>query len=294
MKHLKGSGVAMITPFNGDGSIDYPALERVVEHVIAGGIDYIVVQGTTGETATLTSSEKKEVLAFSKKVNKGRLPIVYGLGGNNTQKILHEIQETDFAGIDAILSVSPYYNKPSQAGIIAHYQHIADACPVPVILYNVPGRTMSNITAETTLTLAQHENIIGMKEASGNLEQCMQIAAQKPEDFLLISGDDLLASAIRSIGGEGIISVMANAYPALFKTIVHGSPEESRNATFKLLELNPLMYEESNPVGIKNLMMHLGLCRDEVRLPLIKASTSLSQRIKEISQKIWFILADKK
>src|SRR5690606_20214968 len=149
MKHLKGSGVAMITPFNGDGSIDYPALERVVEHVIAGGIDYIVVQGTTGETATLTSSEKKEVLAFSKKVNKGRLPIVYGLGGNNTQKILHEIQETDFAGIDAILSVSPYYNKPSQAGIIAHYQHIADACPVPVILYNVPGRTMSNITAET-------------------------------------------------------------------------------------------------------------------------------------------------
>jgi len=286
MKHLKGSGVAMITPFNGDGSIDYPALERVVEHVIAGGIDYIVVQGTTGETATLTSSEKKEVLAFSKKVNKGRLPIVYGLGGNNTQKILHEIQETDFAGIDAILSVSPYYNKPSQAGIIAHYQHIADACPVPVILYNVPGRTMSNITAETTLTLAQHENIIGMKEASGNLEQCMQIAAQKPEDFLLISGDDLLASAIRSIGGEGIISVMANAYPALFKTIVHGSPEESRNATFKLLELNPLMYEESNPVGIKNLMMHLGLCRDEVRLPLIKASTSLSQRIKEISQKI--------
>lgn len=294
MKHLKGSGVAMITPFNGDGSIDYPALERVVEHVIAGGIDYIVVQGTTGETATLTSSEKKEVLAFSKKVNKGRLPIVYGLGGNNTQKILHEIQETDFAGIDAILSVSPYYNKPSQAGIIAHYQHIADACPVPVILYNVPGRTMSNITAETTLTLAQHENIIGMKEASGNLEQCMQIAAQKPEDFLLISGDDLLASAIRSIGGEGIISVMANAYPALFKTIVHGSPEESRNATFKLLELNPLMYEESNPVGIKNLMMHLGVCRDEVRLPLIKASTSLSQRIKEISQKIWFILADKK
>lgn len=286
MKHLKGSGVAMITPFNENGAIDYAALERVVEHVIAGGIDYLVVQGTTGETATLTSTEKKEVLAFSIKVNKGRLPIVYGIGGNDTQKILKEIKETDFAGVDAILSVSPYYNKPSQAGIIAHYQHIADASPVPVILYNVPGRTMSNITTETTLTLAEHENIIGMKEASGNLEQCMKIAARKPEDFILISGDDLLASAIRSIGGEGIISVIANAYPMLFKTIIHGSPEESRKATFKLLELNPLMYEESNPVGIKNLMMHLGLCRDEVRLPLIKASASLSQRIKETSRKI--------
>ena len=286
MKHLKGSGVAMITPFSEDGSIDYPALERVVEHVIAGGIDYLVVQGTTGETATLTSSEKKEVLAFSIKVNKGRLPIVYGVGGNDTQKILKEINETDFAGVDAILSVSPYYNKPSQAGIIAHYQHIADASPVPVILYNVPGRTMSNITAETTLALAEHENIIGTKEASGNLEQCMQIAARKPEDFILIAGDDLLASAIRSIGGEGIISVIANAYPTLFKTIIHGSSEESREATFKLLELNPLMYEESNPVGIKSLMMHLGLCQDQVRLPLIKASASLSQRIKETSRKI--------
>jgi 4-hydroxy-tetrahydrodipicolinate synthase len=286
MKHLKGSGVAMITPFSEDRSIDYAALERVVEHVIAGGIDYLVVQGTTGETATLTSSEKKEVLAFSIKVNKGRLPIVYGIGGNDTQKVIKEIKETDFSGIDAILSVSPYYNKPSQGGIIAHYQHIADVSPVPVILYNVPGRTMSNITAETTLILAEHGNIIGMKEASGNLEQCMKIAARKPEDFLLISGDDLLASAIRSIGGEGIISVIANAYPGLFKTIIHGSPEASRKATFQLLELNPLMYEESNPVGIKNLMMHLGLCQDEVRLPLVKASLSLSQRIKEASLKI--------
>src|SRR5690606_9655322 len=210
MRNLKGSGVAMVTPFNEDKSIDFAALEKVVEHVIAGGIDYLVVQGTTGETATLTSSEKKEVLAFSIKVNKGRLPIVYGIGGNDTQKVIKEIKETDFSGIDAILSVSPYYNKPSQGGIIAHYQHIADVSPVPVILYNVPGRTMSNITAETTLILAEHGNIIGMKEASGNLEQCMKIAARKLEDVLLISGDDRLASAIISIGGEGIISVIAN------------------------------------------------------------------------------------
>lgn len=286
MKNLRGSGVAMVTPFNEDQSIDYVALEGVVEHLIAGGIDYLVVQGTTGETATLTSSEKKEVLAFIIKVNKGRLPIVYGIGGNDTQKVIKEIEETDFSGIDAILSVSPYYNKPSQAGIITHYRHIADASPVPVILYNVPGRTMSNITAEATLALAEHKNIIGVKESSGNLEQCMTIVARKPEEFILISGDDMTGCAIRAIGGEGIISVMANAYPSLFRSIIHDSLEESREATFQLLEMNPLMYEESNPVGVKNLMMHLGLCHDQVRLPLLKASESLSRRIKDASLKI--------
>jgi 4-hydroxy-tetrahydrodipicolinate synthase len=286
MKNLKGSGVAMITPFNEDKSIDYAALERVVEHVIAEGIDYLVVQGTTGETATLTSSEKKEVLAFTIKVNKERVPIVYGIGGNATQKVLEEIENTDFTGIDAILSVSPYYNKPSQEGIITHYQHIADTSPVPVILYNVPGRTMSNMTAETTLTLSAHQNIIGMKESSGNLEQCMKIAAHKPDDFILISGDDMLGCAVRAIGGEGIISVMANAYPSLFRSIMHDDPEASRKAAFQLLEMNPLMYEESNPVGIKNLMMHLGLCKEDVRLPLVAASASLSQRIKAASLKI--------
>lgn len=286
MKNFKGCGVAMVTPFLEDTSIDYAAFERVIEHVIAGGVDYLVVQGTTGETATLTGSEKKEVLAFSIKVNNRRLPLVYGIGGNSTQAVLAEIMNTDFSGVDAILSVSPYYNKPSQGGIIAHYQQIADASPVPVILYNVPGRTMSNITAETTLALAQHGNIIGMKESSGNLEQCMKIAAHKPDDFILISGDDLMGSAIKAIGGEGIISVIANAYPSILKSIIHGNQEESKKATFRLLEINPLMYEESNPVGIKNLMMHLSLCGDEVRLPLLKASASLSQRIKAASQKI--------
>ena len=286
MKKFKGSGVAMVTPFHADKSIDYDGLERVIEHVITGGIDYLVVQGTTGETATLSSSEKKEVLAFSIKSNRGRLPIVYGIGGNHTQALLDEIETTDFSGVDAILSVSPYYNKPTQEGIIAHYETVADASPVPIILYNIPGRTMSNLTADTTLTLSEHPNIIGVKESSGNLEQCIQIAAKKKDDFLLISGDDMLATAMRAIGGQGIISVMANAYPAIFKTIIHGDQEESMKATYRLLNINPLMYTESNPVGIKNLMKHLGLCGDEVRLPLLKASDSLNQKIKEASFKV--------
>ena len=286
MKKFKGSGVAMVTPFHADKSIDYDGLERVIEHVITGGIDYLVVQGTTGETATLSSSEKKEVLAFSIKSNRGRLPIVYGIGGNHTQALLDEIEATDFSGVDAILSVSPYYNKPTQEGIIAHYETVADASPVPVILYNVPGRTMSNLRADTTLTLSEHPNIIGVKESSGNLEQCIQIAAKKKDDFLLISGDDMLATAMRAIGGQGIISVMANAYPAIFKTIIHGDQEESMKATYRLLNINPLMYTESNPVGIKNLMKHLGLCGDEVRLPLLKASEALDQKIKEASFKV--------
>src|SRR5690606_27161010 len=186
-------------------------------------------------------------LAFSTKINNGRLPIVYGVGGNSTQALLIEIEETDFSGVDAILSVSPYYNKPTQEGIIAHYEKVADASPVPVILYNIPGRTMSNLTADTTLTLSEHPNIIGVKESSGNLEQCIQIAANKNDDFLLISGEDMLATALRAIGGQGIISVMANAYPSIFKTIIHGDQEESMKATYKLSSINPLMYTESNP-----------------------------------------------
>lgn len=276
----------MVTPFHRDLSIDYDGLSRVIEHVIAGGIDYLVIQGTTGETATLSKAEKKEVLAFSTKINNGRLPIVYGVGGNSTQALLNEIEETDFSEVDAILSVSPYYNKPTQEGIIAHYEIVADASPVPVILYNIPGRTVSNLTADTTITLSEHPNIIGIKESSGNLEQCIQIAARKKDDFLLISGDDMLATAMRAIGGQGIISVMANAYPSIFKTIIHGGPDESMRATFRISSINSLMYAESNPVGIKNLMKHLGLCGDEVRLPLLKASDSLNQKIKDIYFKV--------
>lgn len=280
MKKFKGTGVALVTPFQASGAIDYPALERVVEHVILGNVDYLVVQGTTGESATLSETEKLEVLAFIKKINRQRLPIVYGLGGNNTQAVLAAMDEIDFSEIDAILSVSPYYNKPSQTGIIAHYEAIADRCPVPVILYNVPGRTMSNLNHQTTLQLAQHPNIIGIKEASGNLDQCMRIARDKPDDFLLISGDDMSTTPMRSIGAEGVISVMANAYPEIIGSIIHGNDTYSKKGTFNLLDINPLMYEESNPVGVKCLMQILGLCDDFVRLPLVSASEDLKNRIK--------------
>jgi 4-hydroxy-tetrahydrodipicolinate synthase len=281
MLNLDGTGVALITPFHGDLSIDYDGLKNVINHVILGEVDYLVVMGTTGESATLSKQEKELVLKYSLEFNADRLPIIYGIGGNNTQAVLDEIKNTVFTGISAILSVSPYYNKPSQAGIVAHYTAIADFCPVPVVLYNVPGRTMSNMTASTTLALAQHPNIIGIKEASGNMEQCMAISAGKPDGFFLISGDDMLTTAMRSIGGVGVISVLANAYPETFRNISHGEPEISRKSTFKLLDLNPLMYEEGNPVGLKCLMQELGICWDAVRLPLVKASDSLKKRIVE-------------
>lgn len=285
MNQFYGTGVALATPFNDDYTIDYNGLEKLIDHTIKGGVDYLVALGTTGEVATLNTTEKKQVLAACLKYNAERVPVVYGIGGNNTQAVLDEIANTDFTGIDAILSVSPYYNKPSQAGIIAHYRAIADACPVPVILYNVPGRTMSNLSAETTLSLANHPNIIGIKEASGNLEQCMRIAAGKPQDFLLISGDDLMTKALYGIGGVGVISVLANALPETFHKLCHGTDSESKEAAFSLLEINDLMYKEGNPVGIKNLLCHLGICDDQVRLPMLRASMELNQLIKAAAQK---------
>lgn len=282
MLNLVGTGVALITPMKDDCSIDFIGLANLINHVITGGADYLVVQGTTGESATMNKEEKKQVLKAAIETNSRRLPLVYGLGGNNTAAVLEEISLTCFDSVDAILSVCPYYNKPSQPGIIAHYKAIADACPVPLILYNVPGRTVTNMTAATTLTLAQHPNIMAIKEASGNLEQCMAIASGMPRDFLLISGDDMLTTAMRAIGGLGVISVMANAYPLIFKTISHGSLEEAKEATFRLLNINPLMYEESNPVGLKSLLKEMRICGDAVRLPLIKASENLNQRIKAV------------
>jgi len=286
MNQLKGTGVALVTPFHDDFSIDFEGLKRLIDFVIDGGVDYLVVLGTTGETVTLTTTEKKQVLKACLEYNADRIPVVYGIGGNDTMAVINSIANTDFTGITALLSVSPYYNKPTQNGIIAHYKAIADISPVPVILYNIPGRTMSNITAETTLSLATHSNIVGMKEASGNLEQCMQIAAGMPKDFLLLSGDDLMTKAMYSIGGSGIISVMANALPATFKALCHGTEEESLKAAFSLLPVNHLMYAESNPVGIKNLLSHLEICGDQVRLPMLRASLELNQKIKAEFQKM--------
>ena len=281
MNAFKGTGVALVTPFLEDQQVDYPSLERLINHVITGGVDYLVVLGTTGESATLTASEKALLLKASVEYNKGRVPLMLGLGGNATQKLIEEIEQTDFYGVAGILSVSPYYNKPTQEGIIAHYQALADASPVPLMLYNIPGRTMSNLTAATTLALSHHPNIIGIKEASGNLEQCMQIAASMPKDFLLLSGDDLLTKPMQSIGGSGVISVLANALPATFKTLIEGDVASSQLAANSVLKLNGLMYEEGNPVGIKNLLLHLGIIQtDQVRLPLLRASKGLSEKIR--------------
>jgi len=280
MNAFKGIGVALATPFLDDQRIDFESLKRLIDHVIAGGVDYLVVLGTTGESATLTALEKAQVLKAAVEYNKGRVPLMLGLGGNATQKLLDEIEATEFYGVAGILSVSPYYNKPTQEGIIAHYRALADASPAPLVLYNIPGRTMSNLTASTTLTLSHHPNIVGIKEASGNLEQCMQIAASMPKDFLLLSGDDLLTKPMLSIGGSGVISVLANAIPTTFKTLIEGDSKASLEAAYSLLELNSLMYQEGNPVGLKNLLLHQGiLSSDQVRLPLLRASKELSHKI---------------
>lgn len=288
VKHFEGTGVALVTPFDSEGNIDFPSLEKLVEHCLRGGVDYLVVLGTTGESATLSAGEKAGVLECVKSVVQGRRPLVLGHGGNDTHELTEAMKSISWEGIDAILSVSPYYNKPSQAGILAHYQKIADASPVPVILYNVPGRTGSNVSAATTLRLAEHPNIIGIKEASGNVEQCMAIAAGKPEDFLLISGDDLLTPSLIAIGASGAISVLANSHPGEFSALIRHCLNNEYAAAARIwknwMALNPLLYEEGNPVGIKSVLAELGLCSREVRLPLRPAGTSLQARIRELLQ----------
>jgi 4-hydroxy-tetrahydrodipicolinate synthase len=285
MKKLQGTGVALVTPFDDKGQVDYKGLKKLLSHT-AKGVDYYVVMGTTGESVTITSEEKKQILQFVKQNNPARLPIVFGIGGNNTQAVLDSIKSNDLKGVTAILSVSPYYNKPSQEGIYQHFRTIADYSPVPIILYNVPGRTSSNISADTTLRLAEHPNIVGVKEASGNIEQCMRIVQAKPKDFLLISGDDLLTTALYSIGGKGVISVLANALPLVFRKMKEhafaGNFEKASLEQFKLLEINGPMYEESNPVGVKQLLKEIGVCGNNVRLPLVPASFALQNKIKSI------------
>jgi 4-hydroxy-tetrahydrodipicolinate synthase len=289
MKKLYGTGVALVTPFDASLQIDFKAFKKLLRHT-AKGVDYYVVMGTTGESATVTETEKNQILEFVKANNEAGLPIVFGIGGNSTVNVIDTIQKTDFSGIDAILSVSPYYNKPSQEGIYQHFKTIADACPVPVIVYNVPGRTASNLTADTTLRLASHSNIAGIKEASGNIEQCMKIARDMPGDFLLISGDDMLTVPLYALGGKGVISVLANAYPVIFKKMkdfsLEGNFAKARREQFKLLDINGLMYEESNPVGLKALLSEMGICSRNVRLPLVPASGALNKRIAAIYQSL--------
>ena len=281
MDKLRGTGVALVTPFAADFSVEYPAWQRLLDFCIAGGADYLVVNGTTGESPTTTAAEKTELLHRAKAHVAGRVPLVYGIGGNDTLAIENLLQSTDLEDIAAVLSASPAYNKPTQAGLVAHYLRLADASPVPLLLYNVPGRTASNLTAATTLRLAQHPNIVGIKEASGHLEQCLAIAAHKPADFLLLSGDDLMTTALIACGAEGVISVLANAFPQRFSDLTRaalaGDFACSRALLFGFLELNPLMYEESNPVGVKAALEALGVCGAAVRLPLLEASDGLKE-----------------
>ena len=286
MKKLYGTGVALVTPFGEDGQIDFRGLKKLLHHT-AKGVDYFVVMGTTGESATTTKEEKKKVLTFVRENNSKKLPIVYGIGGNNTHEVIDTIESTDLKGVDALLSVSPYYNKPSQEGIYRHFVSIADKSPVPILLYNVPGRTASNLTAETTLRLAKHSNIIGIKEASGSLEQCMKIAKEKPKDFLLISGDDMLTVPLYAIGGVGVISVLANAFPIVFKKMKEQSfacnYAKAAAEQFKFLDINASMYEEGNPVGVKQVLSLMNICGNQVRLPLVRASKVLQSKIEKIS-----------
>lgn len=287
MKKLYGTGVALITPFTESLEVDYKALKKLLNHT-AKGVDYYVVMGTTGEAATCSEEEKKKVLEFVKDNNTKNLPIVYGIGGNNTQHVLDSVKATDFQGVTALLSVSPYYSKPSQEGIVQHFNLIADQCPVPVLLYNIPGRTSSNLTADTTLRLAEHPNILGTKEASGNLEQCMKIAKHMPKDFLLLSGDDMQTVAMYAIGAKGVISVLANAFPQVFRKMKDyafaGEFAKASQQLFKLLEINGPMYEEGNPVGIKYLLESMNICHSDVRLPLVKASEGLRYKINALTR----------
>ncbi len=284
LSKYKGTGVALVTPFDKDWEIDYDGLHNLLKHTANNGVDYWVVQGTTGESPTVTAAEKAELLRFVIDHNPKKLPIVYGIGGNSTTQVIDTIKNTELDGVDGVLSASPYYNKPSQAGIAKHYEMIADSSPVPIILYNVPGRTSSNISAETTLLLANHPNIIGIKEASGDILQAMEIVSAMPKGFFLTSGDDMLTVPLMAIGAVGVISVLANGFPAMFSKMVDAclanDYKTASDLVFRLLGINPLMYEESNPVGIKEVLSQLGVCEHYTRLPLLSASTILQERIR--------------
>lgn len=279
---FKGSGVALVTPFNQDLTIDFDALKKLVQLQIEGGTDFLVVQGTTGESPTLSWEEKLQVLETVKNENNGKLKIVFGVGGNNTIAI-GELLKSLPGGIDGILSVSPYYNKPTQQGIIAHFEHIASCTDLPIILYNVPGRTGSNMLPETTLQLAKVDNIVAMKEASGNMEQIMELVRLKPEGFDVLSGDDNLTMPLITTGVSGVISVVANAFPEKFSKMVHATIKEdlatARKYHYDLFSITKMFFEEGNPGGVKIALQERGIMDARMRLPLFPVSEQLANRI---------------
>ena len=280
-------GVALITPFKSDESIDFDALARLVEHQIKNGTDYLVVCGTTAETPTLTEQEKEDVTRFVLQCNAGRLPIVLGVGGNNTKAVVEKLHTYDFAGIDAILSVTPYYNKPSQEGLYQHYAAIAKASPVPVVLYNVPGRTGVNMTAETTLRLAKEFPIISaVKEASGNFMQIDDIIKNKPADFMVISGDDGITFPLITLGAVGVISVIGNAFPKEFSRMVRlalqGDYAAARQTHHRFTELIELLFVEGNPAGVKSMLAVMGFIENKLRLPLVPNTIKTYEKIRVV------------
>jgi len=291
MKQIKGHGVALVTPFRADGSINYVALEAIVEHLIDGGVDYLVVLGTTAETATLSMEEKKALVAKVVEVNSGRLPLVLGIGGNNTQELLELMNSFDLSSFVALLSVAPYYNKPNQEGLYQHYAKIAAHAPLPVILYNVPSRTGVNIEPETVLRLAMDcKNIVAVKEASGNFQQAQTLLKICPPEFVVLSGDDELSLPMILAGAQGVISVIGNALPEAYSNIIRLGLQrdvvEAYALQYLLLDIIRMIYVEGNPTGVKVLMNVLGLCENQLRLPLVAASPDLSSRLKAAWDKL--------
>lgn len=288
---LQGTGVALVTPFHKQGNIDFTSLGRLIDHTIEGGVDYLVSLGTTSEYPTLSSQEQLAVVEFTIEKVENRVPIVLGMGGNDTRSLVDKIRHTDLSSIAAILSVAPYYNKPNQKGLYAHYKAIAEASNTPIILYNVPGRCGVNMTAETTLQLANDfSNIIGIKEASGNMAQCMEILANKPQGFTVVSGEDALVLPMIALGAQGVISVAANAYPNIMSELVTHSlksnMKKARTIHEKLLPFSNAIFDEGNPTGIKAALEIMGICQNNLRLPLVKSSKQLYSKLQTIINNI--------
>ena len=286
--NFTGTGVAIVTPFTKSGEVDYSALTKLVEHLIKGRVEYIVVLGTTGETATLSKEEKQQVIAQIVKTTNKRIPLVLGVGGNNTAELVGQLKKDDFSDFSAILSVSPYYNKPSQEGIYQHYKAISKASPLPIILYNVPGRTASNIAWDTTIRLAKEfKNIIAIKEASGNMDQCMKIIKYRPDNFLIISGDDMLTLPLIACGADGVISVVANAYPKDFSDMVRSALvhdfKTAQKLHYKLLDITEQLFADGNPGGVKVVLDLKKITKSYVRLPLVEPNENVKSKLKKIA-----------
>ena len=291
MNKFHGTGVALVTPFKADGSVDFEGLKNLINYLVDGKVEYLVSLGTTGEASTLNKDEKKKIWEFTAEINNGRLPLVAGIGGNDTVAVANNMKAFDIAGYDAILSASPYYNKPTQEGIYQHYKYLSESSPLPIFLYNVPGRTGSNMTADTTCRLANDfKNIIGMKEASGSFDQFNLIMRDKPKDFLLISGDDPVALPMISLGAAGVISVIGNALPKqlsdMIRLCLQGDYAAALPLHLNLIEFTRLMFAEGNPGGAKAALKHFGVCKDHLRLPLVNVSESLLQQIIKESDRI--------